>query len=81
MRIETKSTIFLAVFIVFISLETAARVDVTFSGIVGGDIRTIYSKIHMLDKSIDSDLVWVNGDSIVFNTYLQRSVFVHEVSL
>lgn len=65
----------------FSSLANASSVDVKFSGIVGGDIRSVYSELQLEGCETGSTFVWMNGDSISVNTYQKDNVSIQEVDL
>jgi hypothetical protein len=81
MKVVSKMVLALVSFMVFSGLTYASSADVTFSGIVGGDIRAIYSTFQSAEYSEESGLVWMNGDSIEVNTYAVGNAAVREVVL
>jgi len=81
MKVVSKMVLTLVSLMAFSGLTYASSADVTFSGIVGGDIRAIYSTLQAAEYSEDSGLVWLNGDSIEVNTYSLGNAVVREVVL
>ena len=81
MKVVSKMILALVSLMAFSGLTYASSADVTFSGIVGGDIRAIYSTLQSVEYSEDSGLVWLNGDSIEVNTYSVGNTAVREVAL
>lgn len=81
MKVVSKMVLALVSLMAFSGFTYASSTDATFSGIVGGDIRTIYSTLQSSEYSEDSGLVWLNGDSIEVNTYSVGNTEVREVVL
>ncbi|CAH7045765.1 exported hypothetical protein [Vibrio chagasii] len=65
----------------FSSLASDSSADAKFSGIVGGDIRSVYNALQLESGEMGSTFVWVNDESISVNTYQKNNVSIQEIEL